>query len=226
MQVEVRHQPAFAVARVTMSAHESVKAESGAMAAMSHGVDVQAKMEGGIFKALKRSVLSGESFFVTTYECSVDGGWVDVAAYLPGDIAVIDVTPDRGLGVTRGSWLANESSVSMDTKWGGANNLFGGEGGFVAHMTGAGKVVVSSYGAMDLHELQPGQGFTVDSGHLIAYDDGIAMKTRTVSGVMTSVKSGEGLVIDITGPGRVWTQTRNPNALVEWLTTVLPFTRQ
>lgn len=226
MQVEVRHQPAFAVARVTMSAQESVKAESGAMAAMSHGVDVQAKMEGGIFKALKRSVLSGESFFVTTYECSVDGGWVDVAAYLPGDIAVIEVTPDRGLGVTRGSWLANESSVSMDTKWGGANNLFGGEGGFVAHMTGAGKVVVSSYGAMDLHELQAGQGFTVDSGHLIAYDDGIAMKTRTVSGVMTSVKSGEGLVIDLTGPGRVWTQTRNPNALVEWLTTVLPFTRQ
>lgn len=226
MQVEVRHQPAFAVARVTMSAQESVKAESGAMAAMSHGVEVQAKMEGGIFKALKRSVLSGESFFVTTYECSVDGGWVDVAAYLPGDIAVIDVTPDRGLGVTRGSWLANESSVSMDTKWGGANNLFGGEGGFVARMTGAGKVVVSSYGAMDLHDLQPGQGFTVDSGHLIAYDDGIAMKTRTVSGVMTSVKSGEGLVIDITGPGRVWTQTRNPNALVEWLTTVLPFTRQ
>jgi uncharacterized protein (TIGR00266 family) len=226
MQVEVRHQPAFAVARVTMAAGESVKAESGAMAAMSHGVDVQAKMEGGLFKALKRSVLSGESFFVTTYECSVEGGWVDVAAFLPGDISVIEVTPDRGLGVTRGTWLANETSVNMDTKWGGANNLFGGEGGFVAHMTGSGKVVVSSYGAMDLHELQPGQGFTVDSGHLIAYDDGIAMKTRTVSGVMTSVKSGEGLVIDITGPGRVWTQSRNPNALVDWLTTVLPFTRQ
>jgi uncharacterized protein (TIGR00266 family) len=226
MQVEVRHHPAFAVARVTMAAGESVKAESGAMAAMSHGVDVQAKAEGGLFKALKRSVLSGESFFVTTYECSVEGAWVDVAAYLPGDIVVIDVTPDRGLGVTRGTWLANEASVNMDTKWGGANNLFGGEGGFVAHMTGSGKVVVASYGALDLHELQPGQGFTVDSGHLVAYNDGISMKTRTVSGVMNSMKSGEGLVIDITGPGRVWTQSRNPNALVDWLTTVLPFTRQ
>lgn len=226
MQVEVRHQPAFAVARVTMSAQESVKAESGAMAAMSHGVEVQAKMEGGIFKALKRSVLSGESFFVTTYECSIDGGWVDVAAFLPGDVAIIEVTPDRGLVVTRGAWLANESSVNMDTKWAGANNLFGGEGGFAAHMTGSGKVVVSSYGAMDLHDLQPGQGFTVDSGHLIAYDDGIAIRSRTVNGMMTSVKSGEGLVMDITGPGRVWTQTRNPTALTDWLTTVLPFTRQ
>ncbi|MDQ5973560.1 MAG: hypothetical protein QG661_769 [Actinomycetota bacterium] len=225
MQVAVRHQPAFAVARLTLASGESVKAESGSMAAMSQGINIEAKMEGGLFKALKRSALGGESFFVTTYSSTVEGGWVDVAANLPGDIAVMQVEPGRGLGVTRGSWLGHESSVEMDTKWGGANNLFGGEGGFVAHMTGSGQVVVGSYGALDLHELQPGQGFTVDSGHLVAYDDSIGMKTRTVSGLMTSMKSGEGLVVDMTGPGRVWTQSRNPGALVQWLTTVLPFTR-
>ncbi len=225
MRIEIRHQPAFAVARVTMTAGEKIKAESGAMAAMSQGVNIQAKMEGGFLKALKRSALGGESFFQTTYESTVEGGWVDVAAYLPGDIAVIPVTPDRGLAVTKGSWLANEESLNMDTAWGGAKNLFGGEGGFIAHMTGNGQVVVASYGALDLHELQPGQAFTVDSGHLVAYDDGIGMKTRTVSGLMTSMKSGEGLVCDMTGPGRVWTQSRNPGALVSWLTEVLPFTR-
>ena len=225
MRVEIRHQPGFAVARVIMAQGETVKAESGAMAAMSSGVAVEAKMEGGLFKALKRSALGGESFFVTTYSSSVADGWVDVAAYLPGDIAVITVTPDRGVAVTKGSWLANETTLAMDTKWGGAKNLFGGEGGFVAHMTGAGHVVVASYGALDLQELAPGETLTVDSGHLVAYDDGIAMKTRTVAGLMTSVKSGEGLVVDMTGPGRVWTQTRNPGALVAWLTEVLPFTR-
>jgi uncharacterized protein (TIGR00266 family) len=225
MRVEIRHQPGFAVARVIMAQGETVKAESGAMAMMSGGVAVEAKMEGGFMKALKRSALGGESFFVTTYSCSVADGWVDVAAYLPGDIAVIPVTADRGVAVTKGSWLANETSVSMDTKWGGAKNLFGGEGGFVAHMTGSGQVVVASYGALDLHDLQPGETLIVDSGHLVAYDDGIGMKTRTLSGAMTAMKSGEGLVCDMTGPGRVWTQTRNPGALVSWLTEVLPFTR-
>ncbi|MBK9740036.1 MAG: TIGR00266 family protein [Actinobacteria bacterium] len=225
MQVAIRHQPGFAIARVTMAKGETVKAESGAMAAMSSGVAIEAKMEGGFMKALKRSALGGESFFVTTYSSDVEGGWVDVAAYLPGDIAVIPVTAERGVAVTRGSWLANEPSVAMDTKWGGAKNLFGGEGGFIAHMTGAGQVVVASYGALDLNELQPGETFTVDSGHLVAYDDSIAMKTRTASGIMTSAKSGEGLVVDMTGPGRVWTQSRNPGALVSWLTEVLPFTR-
>jgi uncharacterized protein (AIM24 family) len=32
-----------------------------------------------------------------------------------------------------------------------------------------------------------------------------------------SFKSGEGLVFDFTGPGRVWTQTRNPNELMGWI---------
>jgi len=225
MQVQVRHQPSFAVARLTLASGESVKAESGSMAAMSQGVEIQAKMEGGLFKALKRSALGGDSFFVTTYSSSVEGAWVDVAAHLPGDIAVIEVTAQQGVAVTRGSWLANEANVQMDTKWGGAKNLFGGEGGFVANMTGAGQVVIGSYGALDLHELKEGEAFTVDSGHLVAYDNTITMRTRAVAGLMTSMKSGEGLVVDMTGPGRVWTQSRNPGALIEWLTTVLPFTR-
>lgn len=225
MQIEIRHQPAFAVARLTLANGESVKAETGAMAAMSAGVSIEAKMEGGLFKALKRSALGGDSFFVTTYSSSADGSWVDVAANLPGDIAVVDVTPDRAVAVTKGSWLANEASVAMDTKWGGAKNLFGGEGGFIAHMTGTGKVVVASYGALDLHTLGAGETFTVDSGHLVAYDDGVGMVAKTAGGFMNAMKSGEGFVVEMTGPGRVWTQTRNPSGLINWLTQVLPFTR-
>ena len=225
MQVEIRHSPSFAVARCTLAATEHVKVESGAMAAMSDGVTLDAKMEGGFFKSLSRSALGGNSFFVTTYTSSVDGGWVDVTATLPGDIIVLDSTPERPLAVTRGSWLANEQSLSMDTKWGGASNLFGGEGGFVSRFDGAGKVVVASYGALDRHALDAGQRMVVDSGHLVAYDAHIAMKARTTGGVMKSLKSGEGIVVEITGPGLVWTQSRNPNALVTWLTNVLPFSR-
>ena len=39
------------------------------------------------------------------------------------------------------------------------------------------------------------------------------------------MKSGEGFVFDFDGPGEVMVQSRNPDALVEWLTTVLPFSR-
>ena len=38
---------------------------------------------------------------------------------------------------------------------------------------------------------------------------------RTVTkGIMGALKSGEGLVFEFTGPGRVWAQTRNPGELM------------
>ena len=225
MLVDVRHGPAFAVARCTLANTEHVKVESGAMAAMSDGVTLDAKMEGGFLKSLGRSALGGNSFFVTSYTASKDGAWVDVTAVLPGDITVIESTPERPLAVTRGSWLANEQSLAMDTKWGGANNLFGGEGGFVSRFDGAGKVVIASYGALDMHALNQGERMVIDSGHLVAYDAYIAMQAQTTGGIMKSLKSGEGIVLEITGPGLVWTQSRNPNGLITWLTNVLPFTR-
>ncbi len=227
MQVELRHQPSFSVARIHLEPSEQVRAESGAMAMHSFGVAVDAKMQGGLKGAFKRGVMGGESLFVTTFTGHAESStWVDVAANLPGDIWVTDVVPGRALVVTRGSWLANASGVDIDTKWGGAKMFTGGEGLFVLHATGEGPIVLAAYGAMDVHDLQEGQGFTVDSGHLVAYDDTISLQTRKVtSGLMSTMKSGEGLVLDFQGPGRVVTQSRNPNGLINWLQSVLPGTR-
>ena len=53
-----------------------------------------------------------------------------------------------------------------------------------------------------------------------------AGRTRKASsGLMNTLKSGEGFVMEFTGPGAIHTQTRNPDFLVTWLTEVLPFTR-
>jgi uncharacterized protein (AIM24 family) len=43
--------------------------------------------------------------------------------------------------------------------------------------------------------------------------------------MMQSLKSGEGFVFEFAGPGRIWTQSRNPSEFVNWLTAVLPFSR-
>ena len=103
MQVSIRHNPSFAVARCTLAGGETVRAESGAMMATSDGVDVQAQMQGGLMKSLKRSVLGGESLFVTTFAAPAQGGWVDVAANLPGDIQVLTLDGRTGWAVTRTS---------------------------------------------------------------------------------------------------------------------------
>ncbi|RZQ61779.1 TIGR00266 family protein [Amycolatopsis suaedae] len=223
MQVNVRHKPSFAVARLMLAPGEPAQVEAGAMLATSYGVQVQSSAQGGIMKGLGRAFLSGESFFISTYTAPQNGGWVDVAANLPGDIHVINLDGRTGWCVTQGSWLASSHSVQTETRWGGFGKMFGGEGGFLTHATGQGPLVVACYGALEVINLQPGEVVTIDSGHVVAYADTVQSQTRKVaSGIMQSIKSGEGLVFDFAGPGQVFTQTRNPAALAAWVIAQVP----
>lgn len=225
MEITVRHNPALAVARVALGPNETCRAEGGAMMGTSGGVTVEAKAQGGIMKALKRKALGGESFFMTTWTAPDAGGWVDCTSTLPGDITVVEV-PAGGLNMTKGAYLCSASTVDIETEWGGFKNLFGGEGGFLLRAGGTGHVVVACYGALDVVDLAQGEQFVLDSGHLIAYTDDVTYTTRKVAkGVLQTLKSSEGLVFEFTGPGRVWTQSRNRNDLIGWLTEVLPFSR-
>lgn len=225
MNVSIRHEPSFAVARAELGPNEVIKAESGAMMATSAGIEIEAKMQGGLMQGLKRSVLGGESLFVTTYTAGPSGGWVDCAARLPGDIISLDIDNDQ-FNISKGGWLCSGDGVELDTKWGGFRNLMGGEGGFLIHATGSGPVVVACYGALDVIELSPGESVVVDSGHLVGFDPSVQFTTRKVtSGIMNTLKSGEGLVMEFVGPGRVLTQSRSPSELIQWLTQMLPFTR-
>ncbi|HET9444337.1 MAG TPA: TIGR00266 family protein [Acidimicrobiales bacterium] len=223
MNVDVRHSPSFAVARINLEPGEQARAESGAMMATSAGVALQSSTQGGVLKGLKRSFLGGESLFVTTYTAPAAGGWVDVAHHLAGDIYVLGVTAEQPVSVTRGSWLASSAGVELDTKWGGFKNLFGGEGGFLIHATGHGTIVLACYGAIDTITLGEGESVTVDTGHVVAFGATVTSQIRKVTGgIVQTLKSGEGLVFDFTGPGWIMTQTRNPAALEAWIRALMP----
>lgn len=137
MNAEIRHNPGFAVTRCTLAGGEKMRAESGSMAATSAGVEIEAKVQGGLMKGLKRSVLGGESLFMTTLTAPSGGGWVDVAANLPGDAMVMPVGEE--LFLTRGAYLASDANVDIDTKWGGFKSIGGGEE-FVMEFTGPGVI--------------------------------------------------------------------------------------
>lgn len=191
--------------------------------ATSTGVDVQASTQGGVMKGLKRSLLGGESLFVTTYTAPASGGWVDVADHLPGDLVKTSVSADKPLSITKGCWLASGAGVELDTKWGGFKNLFGGEGGFLVLAHGEGPVLLACYGAIDTIELAAGESVTIDTGHVVAFEPSTTSAIRKVAGgVVQTLKSGEGLVFDFTGPGWVMTQSRNPSALETWIRGLMP----
>jgi uncharacterized protein (TIGR00266 family) len=224
MQIAIRHSPAYAIARCTLAGGESIRVQPDAMVAHSAGLTLDAKVDGGLMSGLKRKVLGGESFFVTTWTAPAEGGWIDVATYLVGDVFSLPVN-GNALLVSRGGWVASGGTVEIDAKWGGMKNLMGGEGGFIVRATGHGDIVLACYGALDVFDLAPGERFVLDTNHMVAYDESVQYITRRAAEgkSIQSVKSGEGLVFEFTGPGKVYTQTRSPQSLINWLQNTLSF---
>ena len=220
MHTEVLYGPAYAAAKLTLDRGETVRAEAGAMLAMSGGVTLETSTQGGIFKGLKRSLLGGESFFMNTFTAQADGAELWVAPSLPGDVVA---WPHSGtIYLQSGSYVASASGIDIDSNWGGAKTFFSREGLFVLKVVGQGDLVLSSYGAIHAVDLQPGQTYTVDTGHMVGWTDGVQYSVRKVGGWKSTLLSGEGMVCDLTGPGRIYLQTRSQDAFLDWLIPKLP----
>src|SRR5688500_2394182 len=127
MDIHLRHQPSFSVARFSLAAGEPLRAEAGAMLAMAPDVQLAAKAEGGMLKSFKRAALGGESFFITTLTAGPQGGWVDLAPNLPGDVAIIDLQGGAGWLLSKGAFLGAELSVQIETQFQGMKMFAGGE---------------------------------------------------------------------------------------------------
>ena len=181
------------------------------MSGMSGGVEIVTNAKGGLLGGLKRSVLGGESFFINTFTASAGPGEVIVAPALPGDIIHLPVPSDgTAIMVQSGSWLASEAGVTVDTKWGGAKTFFSGEGLFMLRCSGSGDMLVASYGAIFEMDLPAGESYKVDTGHIVAFEEGIGYQVNKVGGWKSTILSGEGLVATFTGPGKLWQQSRSP----------------
>jgi uncharacterized protein (TIGR00266 family) len=221
MQTEIKYRPSYSLAIVRLSPSESIRVEAGSMVSMSAGMTLETKAEGGILKSLARSVLGGESFFLNRYVAPAQGGEITLAPTLPGDISTLELTGQTVL-LQSGAYVASSDGVQLDTKWTGAKTFFASEGAIMLRASGTGTLIISSYGAIHELELAAGQLYTVDTGHLVAFSEGVGFKVRRVGGVRSTLFSGEGLVVDLTGPGKVLLQTRSVDAFLSWLIPKLP----
>ena len=81
---------------------------------------------------------------------------------------------------------------------------------------------MSSYGAIHTIDLAAGQTYTVDSGHLVGWDEGVQYDVKKAGSWKSTILGGEGFVVELTGPGRVYVQTRSPEGLIDWIVPKLP----
>jgi uncharacterized protein (TIGR00266 family) len=221
MQTEILYRPSFSMTHIQLGPGEEIRVEGGAMVSMSASITIETKMQGGLLKSLARSVLGGESFFVNTYKASAQGGEINLAPALPGDMFVVELQNESML-VQSGAFVASATTVEVNTSWGGAKGFFGSGGLILLKATGSGPLVLGSYGAIHDINLSAGQKYTVDTGHVVAFSEKIGFQVRKVGGLKSTLLSGEGLVVDLTGPGRALLQTRSTEAFLSWLIPLLP----
>jgi uncharacterized protein (TIGR00266 family) len=230
MQFDLLYRKAHTLAVAKLGAGESVRAESGAMVSMSTNIGIQTdgpigKKGGGLFKSLKRVVLSGETFFTNHYTAQGAPGEVTLAPSLTGDMVVHDLQPGEDLFIQGSSYMAAPDSVNIDTKWQGFKGFFSGENLFFLHATGSGPVLMNAFGAIQTIDFN-GQ-LIVDTGHLVAFTKGITYEVSTASkGLIASFLSGEGFVLKMSGQGRLYLQTRNPSEFGSSVGRMLPPRRQ
>jgi len=89
-------------------------------------------------------------------------------------------------------------------------------------MSGMGNVFLSSYGAIHEIDLEAGQKYTVDTGHMVSFDEGVGYSVKRVGGLKSTLFSGEGLVCELTGPGKIMIQSRSADAFLSWLIPKIP----
>ena len=220
MDIEIIHRPSYSLAIAKLTPNERIRAEAGAMVSMSGDVQIETKAEGGILKSLGRAVLGGESFFQNFFVASAAGGEVTLAPELPGDIAVIEMSGSK-LMIQAGSYMASESTVELTAKV-SVKAFMSAEGISMLEASGSGTLLVSSYGAIFEKTLSAGEKYIVDTSHLVAFDGTMTVQPKTVGGMKSTLFSGEGLVVELTGPGKIYIQTRSPQALINWIIPQIP----
>lgn len=233
MRHQILYQPSFSLAVVSLERGEQIVAESGAMVSMSPTIRLEAKMAGGgMFGAIK-SAVGGESLFRTTYTAETGPGEVTFAPSSLGDILAIELSGSR-LFVQPGSYLAGDPRLAVNIQ-GSMRGMLSGEGLFLLTVQGSGLLLVSSFGAIHAKDLAPGEEYIVDTGHIVAFEEGVDYrlekatgKTQGVGGflkgMVQSALSGEGFVCRYRGPGRIYLQTRQLHGFVRQMLPFLPKT--
>ena len=221
----ILHQGSGGIVLVELNAGEQITAESDAMVAMSSSIEVGATTGGGIMKALGRAFLSGETLFMQTLKAVGDAGQVFIAPPLPGSVQVLKCEPGQGWQIQQGSFLAALGMINVETKMQNlGSGFFSGAGLFVTKATGKGHVAVSAFAGIEELVLDADTEFVVDTGHIVAWTDGMRIKVQKAAkkGLLASAASGEYLVCRFTGPGSVWIQTRNPKSFSAYVQGLMP----
>jgi uncharacterized protein (TIGR00266 family) len=218
MEYEIVKNP-MGLIQFTMKKGETVTAEAAAMVFIKGNIETNTRMrKSGFLKSLKAAAFGGESFFVNEFIAHEDGCKLGLTGNMLGDIEVISV--DEEYIVQSGAFVGSTGNLTLDTKWQGFTKGIFGSNLFMLKTMGEGDMFVNGWGGILSTRLEPGEKMILDNYQLIALSSTAEYRVSKHGSFKTTLFGGEALVIEITGPGTVFFQTKN---LMEFVRALIPF---
>ena len=217
MDYTIDTRPSYSLLEVTLAPGEELVTEAGAMAWMDSNLEVETSTRGGLMSGVKRAIGGGESFFQNTYTAQGAPGVIGLAPGQPGDIYSYEM--DGGeLLLERGAYLASTSGIETNADFQGLRGLFN-EGLFILRVSGSGLLFFNAYG--DIQEIEVDGSYVVDNGHAVAWEPSLDYRL-TRAGRIRSFLFSDQIIMEFSGRGRLWVQSRNPRSFANW---IFPFRR-
>lgn len=206
----ISSQPDYAFLEVSLAAGQTLKVESSAMATMDANLKMKTRLRGGFSRFLTK-----ESLFINEFTAQNGPGKITIAPGPSGDIAHYHLASAETLYLTSGSYLASTMDIQLQTKFQGlVRGFFSRESFFLIQCRGTGDLWFNTYGA--LIEIEVDGEYIVDNGHIVAFTQDLDYDIKSIAGYKSLFFSGEGLVCQFRGRGKVWVQTKRPAAFVHW----------
>ena len=218
MQYEIVKNP-MGLIEFTLNQGEKITAEAAAMVFIKGNIKTETRMrKGGFLKSLKAAAFGGESFFVNEFIAEEDNCKLGLTGNMLGDIEVIEVNEE--FIVQSGSFVGSTTDLTLDTKWQGFTKGIFGSNLFMLKTVGTGKMFVNAWGGIVEKNLEQGEKMILDNYQLVALSSTADYRVTKHGSFKTTLFGGEALVIEITGPGTVYIQTKN---IMEFVRALIPF---
>jgi uncharacterized protein (TIGR00266 family) len=219
------------IVEVELNNGETVIAEAGAMLYMEDGIKFESKMgdgsnpSQGFFSKLMSAgarMITGESLFMTHFTYEGRGrGHVAFAAPFPGTVLPVHLGECRSntLIVQKDAFLCaalgTKISIHLNKKLGAG--LFGGEGFILQKLQGDGLAFIHAGGTVIERTLN-NETLRVDTGCVVAFEDGVNYDIQRSGGLKSMFVGGEGLFLaTLSGTGKVWLQSMPISKLIQAL---------
>jgi len=202
--------PDFSLLTVQVPAGRTLRVEASAMATMDTNLVMKTKMKGGLGR-----FLTGENIFINDFTAEGGAGEITIAPGPPGDLEHVYLD-NQTIYLQNSAYVASTPEVAVESKWQGLmKGFFSGENLFLIRCSGTGDLWFNTFGAMI--EVDVAGDYVVDTGHIVAFTEGLNYDISMVGGYKSLFFSGEGLVCRFSGHGKVWIQTRKVGSFVGWV---------